>query len=118
MVKQSPGKFSVSNSCGVNDILYAENVNTFRSDGLCSALSAMSIKVEPVEDKMQATIGKNIIDLCSPVPKSKDVTNSVVMDNLVLPWADRSWNVNVTNAVSTVEVWARMIGPEYSVSID
>lgn len=37
-------------------------------------------------------------------------------DELILPWHDQHWNVFITNPVSTVEVWARLIGTEYSVS--
>lgn len=37
-------------------------------------------------------------------------------DKLSLPWHKIHWSVFITNPVSTVEVWARLIGPEYSVS--
>lgn len=37
-------------------------------------------------------------------------------DDLVLPWQEKYWNLYITHPKSTVEVWARLIGPEYSVS--
>lgn len=39
-----------------------------------------------------------------------------VPNNLILPWNEKHWNVFITNPTSTVEVWGRIIGPEYSVS--
>lgn len=51
-----------------------------------------------------------------------NMTSSVIQrtinqpDELILPWHEKHWNVFITNPVSTVEVWARIIGPEYSVS--
>lgn len=39
-----------------------------------------------------------------------------VPNNLILPWNERHWNVFITNPTSTVEVYGRIIGPEYSVS--
>lgn len=46
----------------------------------------------------------------------KITINQVVPDQLVLP-NERHWNLYVTNPVSTDEIWARIIGSEYSVSI-
>lgn len=38
-------------------------------------------------------------------------------DELQLPWNEKHWNVYLTSVSSTVEVWGRLIGPEYSVTI-
>lgn len=39
--------------------------------------------------------------------------------NLVeLPWEETYWNIYVTNPVSTVEIWARLVGPQYSDRMD
>lgn len=55
----------------------------------------------------------------------KDITAGTTIDNkvkpvqpneLVLPWKDQHWNLYITHPKSTVEVWARIIGAEYSVS--
>lgn len=35
---------------------------------------------------------------------------------LSLPWNDNYWNVFITSVSSTVEIWGRLIGPDYSVS--
>lgn len=47
---------------------------------------------------------------------SKTIVNER-LNELALPWQQPHWNLYITNPVSTVEVWARIIGPEYSVSI-
>uniref|UniRef100_A0A1Q3F6B8 Putative tudor domain-containing protein 7 n=1 Tax=Culex tarsalis TaxID=7177 RepID=A0A1Q3F6B8_CULTA len=39
--------------------------------------------------------------------------------NLVeLPWEEQYWNLYVTNPVSTVEIWARLVGPAHSDRMD
>lgn len=37
------------------------------------------------------------------------------LDELMLPWNEKHWNVFVTSVSSTVDIWGRLIGPEYSV---
>lgn len=37
---------------------------------------------------------------------------------LKLPWNDQYWNLYITNPVSTVEIWARLVGSEYSDKMD
>lgn len=38
------------------------------------------------------------------------------LENLVLPWNEKHWNIFVTSVSSTVDIWGRLIGPDYSVS--
>lgn len=42
--------------------------------------------------------------------------NGVTMEPLQLPWNSKYWNLFIVNPKSTVELWGRLIGPEYSVS--
>lgn len=43
----------------------------------------------------------------------------VMSVNLVeLPWEETYWNIYVTNPVSTVEIWARLVGLQYSDRMD
>lgn len=37
------------------------------------------------------------------------------LDELTLPWNEKHWNIFVTSVSSTVELWGRLIGPDYSV---
>ncbi|XP_019536103.2 tudor domain-containing protein 7A isoform X2 [Aedes albopictus] len=37
---------------------------------------------------------------------------------LQLPWNEQYWNLYITNPVSTVEIWARLVGPEFSDKMD
>ncbi|XP_055625741.1 tudor domain-containing protein 7B [Toxorhynchites rutilus septentrionalis] len=37
---------------------------------------------------------------------------------LPLPWKEQYWNLYITNPVSTVEIWARLVGPQYSDQMD
>lgn len=45
-------------------------------------------------------------------------TNYEHMDRLVLPWSEKYWNLFITNPRSTVDVWARLIGADYSDRMD
>lgn len=59
----------------------------------------------------------------SPIENGKNLTTSetkarsVAPDQMILPWKKKNWDLFVTKPVSTDEVWARIIGEEYSVSI-
>lgn len=35
---------------------------------------------------------------------------------LVLPWTEKHWNIFVTSVSTTVDIWGRLIGADYSVS--
>ncbi|XP_058458121.1 tudor domain-containing protein 7A isoform X2 [Malaya genurostris] len=37
---------------------------------------------------------------------------------LVLPWVEKYWNLFITNPASTVEIWARLVGHQYSDEMD
>lgn len=55
----------------------------------------------------------------APSNINKPLVNDLVhSDALTLPWQEKYWNLYITHPRSTVEVWARIIGPEFSVSID
>lgn len=41
---------------------------------------------------------------------------SLELDELILPWNEKHWNIFVTSVSSTVDIWGRLIGLEYSVS--
>jgi hypothetical protein len=61
----------------------------------------------------------NSPDPCPHIPNvdNHQSTRSSTMA-LDLPWGEQKWRLYVTNPVNTDEVWARLIGPEYSVSTD
>lgn len=39
------------------------------------------------------------------------------LEDLILPWNEKHWNIFVTSVSSTVDIWGRLIGPDYSVSL-
>lgn len=54
-----------------------------------------------------------------------ELSPSVLLDNdfkkmsqLTLPWTEKHWNVFLTNPVSTVEIWGRLVGSAYSDAMD
>ena len=54
------------------------------------------------------------------IPNSQKSDNcpSETKDNdaeLTLPWNEKHWNIFVTSVSSTVDIWGRLIGPDYSV---
>lgn len=120
MVKKLPHMFSISMLCGNNAILYAETPNNPNTDDLLNAFSAMTIiENHPTGNEDDASpsadVGQVMMLERSLPASSPEVSNCGLMDKLVLPWQDKSWNVTITNAKSTIEIWARLIGPEYSV---
>lgn len=36
----------------------------------------------------------------------------------ILPWKDKIWTVHITNAVSPIEIWARLADKSTQVSVD
>lgn len=38
------------------------------------------------------------------------------LEDLILPWNEKHWNIFVTSVSSTVDIWGRLIGADYSVS--
>uniref|UniRef100_A0A182M524 Tudor domain-containing protein 7 n=1 Tax=Anopheles culicifacies TaxID=139723 RepID=A0A182M524_9DIPT len=54
----------------------------------------------------------------SDVASNTSEAREMAMNQLTLPWEEEYWNVYVTNPVSTVEVWARLVGKEYSDKMD
>lgn len=54
----------------------------------------------------------------APAQLPLSMTNDFVQaDELILPWSEKYWNLYMTHPKTTVEIWARIIGPEYSVSV-
>ncbi|XP_055593451.1 tudor domain-containing protein 7 isoform X2 [Uranotaenia lowii] len=50
-----------------------------------------------------------------------DVTSeaaSMSANVLKLPWHEQYWNIYITNPASTVEIWARLVGPQFSDQMD
>lgn len=43
---------------------------------------------------------------------------SMAANVLQLPWSEQYWNLYITNPVSTVEIWARLVGPQFSDRMD
>ncbi|KFB51179.1 hypothetical protein ZHAS_00019439 [Anopheles sinensis] len=73
--------------------------------------------------QLEETSADTIV-LARPQPSGSDVESNtsearqMAMNQLPLPWNEQYWNLYITNPVSTVEVWARLVGPEYSDKMD
>ncbi|XP_058116816.1 tudor domain-containing protein 7A isoform X2 [Anopheles coustani] len=73
--------------------------------------------------QLEETSGDTIV-LARPQPSGSDVESNtsearqMAMNQLPLPWNEQYWNLYITNPVSTVEVWARLVGQEYSDKMD
>lgn len=58
------------------------------------------------------------VSMRNPTTTALDETyNQSVSPQLELPWHEKYWNLYITHPKSTVEVWARIIGSEYSVGV-
>jgi hypothetical protein len=56
--------------------------------------------------------------LINLITKFSTHTSNHTLANLVLPWGDQQWNLYVTYTVNMDEVWATLMGPEYSVGFN
>uniref|UniRef100_A0A182RLS6 Tudor domain-containing protein 7 n=1 Tax=Anopheles funestus TaxID=62324 RepID=A0A182RLS6_ANOFN len=54
----------------------------------------------------------------SDVASNTSEAREMAINQLTLPWDEQYWNLYVTNPVSTVEVWARLVGKDYSDKMD
>lgn len=66
-----------------------------------------------VSDSVSELVYPNIRDGSDTIDSAQQ--RSCKPDELVLPWTEKHWNVYITSISSTVEVWGRLIGPDYSV---
>lgn len=67
----------------------------------------ISVITETIESNPQIPISSEV-DVEGP--------NFIGMKKIRLPWSEKFWDLVVTNPKSTVEIWGRLIGAEYSVS--
>ncbi|XP_065092064.1 tudor domain-containing protein 7 [Ochlerotatus camptorhynchus] len=51
-------------------------------------------------------------------PSITSEAKSMAANVLQLPWSEQYWNLYITNPVSTVEIWARLVGPQFSDRMD
>lgn len=68
--------------------------------------------------QMYSIVNDSLTDRVYPnIPTQNDTSEHKILkpDDLALPWNERHWNVFVTSVLSTVDVWGRLIGTEYSV---
>ena len=102
LILESPQRFSIVDSVQEHKIIYANTITT-------PTLSPQS-KSEKVSATMTEVEGSNLVESVNE--------QNLTQDALELPWHDKHWNLFITNAKSTVEVWSRLIGPDYSVRFD
>lgn len=69
-----------------------------------------SIAKDSLMDRVYPNLQHRKIDNGTQSQKVKD------LDELMLPWNDKHWNIFITSVSSTVDIWGRLIGPEYSVN--
>lgn len=70
-----------------------------------------SIAKDALMDRVYPNLQNRKTDDGIPGQKAKD------LDELVLPWNEKHWNIFVTSVSSTVDIWGRLIGLDYSASI-
>lgn len=70
-----------------------------------------SIAKDALMDRVYPNIPGEKNDNDSAKQKNSEV------DELVLPWNEKHWNIFVTSVSSTVDIWGRLIGAGYSVSL-
>lgn len=117
---KTPHLFTFSDSIDNTQIVYANHGDTNEA---MSNPAAQSPRAKT--DHTHASLERAMSDVdlgtkpaaTQPIgADTEESSNSQTMEKLVLPWNEKYWNVFITNPKSTVEIWARLIGAEYSVS--
>lgn len=119
---KTPNLFTFSDTVENNPIVYANlgDTNEVMSNPLAQKTTEQPLptanrnaSLTPLEQSLSANnVGKS---LSPSTTIENESSNSQAMETLVLPWSEKYWNLFITNPKSTVEIWARLIGAEYSV---
>lgn len=122
LMMRTPNLFTFSESIENNKIVYANlgDTNEVMSNPAATIPDQTTISNAnpPSSEQMTSAAGLRKSHESTPVGSSEtESTNSQAMEKLVLPWSEKYWNLFITNPKSTVEIWARLIGAEYSVSL-
>lgn len=74
---------------------------------------------------METIVGNNLIVLANMDSSDASSTTSsladsefIVLDRINLPWTEKYWNLYITHCTSTTEIWARIVGKDYSDQLD
>lgn len=67
------------------------------------------------KDALMDRVYPNIPNQKSQNGVAEQKTNE--LEELVLPWYEKHWNIFVTSVSTTVDIWGRLIGPDFSVSM-
>lgn len=125
---KSTALFTVSDSIENNFIVYANTVDdvamqnpSANGDRPVQLTAENNVAADPVAKStvIESTpVGNGIaIDEKKTAPGDVEFSNSQALEKLALPWTEKYWNLFITNPKSTIEIWGRLIGPEYSVGI-
>lgn len=73
---------------------------------------------------IETIAGNNTIVFANAQATESSTTSSIsdsefiTFDRIQLPWEQKYWNLYITYCASTVEVWARIVGKDYSDQLD
>lgn len=115
LIMGSPQLFSIADSLLDNKIIYA-NSSTSVSIPVENVPHTNEIVSNGVPAIQPHIAGLNGNQIEASEPQIEE-SNYKYMDKLMLPWSEKYWNLYITNPKSTVEIWGRLIGPDYSVSV-
>lgn len=119
--------FSVAESLqGNNKIIHVLTASDLQQSQSRAGAAVASMSQQQQHQQLQspmespnAVLQQPLRSNASPASVGSDMaTNYAHMEPLVLPWSEKYWNLFVTNPRSTVDVWARLIGAEYSDRMD
>lgn len=129
---KTPTLFTVADSIENYLIVYANNgddvamqnpaaTSNLPNGDVAVAVAATESPMVDVQSKGAAAIkpssnGAATDPETTTTEAAAESSNAQTMDKLELPWSDKYWNLFITNPKSTIEIWGRLIGPDYSVS--
>lgn len=119
---KTPNLFTFSDSVENNEIVYANQGDT--NEVMSNPAATTVDQQQPISgnhnsafiEQATGAAGLRTLPSKNAVSSEPESTNSQSLQKLVLPWSEKYWNLFITNPKSTVEIWARLIGAEYSVS--
>lgn len=67
---------------------------------------------------MISILSNFLVDVSSGLLHNMASSFDITIPALTLPWAEKYWNLYITHCVSTIEIWGRIFGKDYSDQFD
>ncbi|XP_031618681.1 tudor domain-containing protein 7A-like isoform X3 [Contarinia nasturtii] len=96
--------------------LFQEKYDAILPDGWMDVIENSRQMFSIAKDALMDRVYPNITNQKSDNDSAEQKLNE--LEELILPFNEKHWNVFITSVSSTVDIWGRLIGAEYSAKLD